>query len=41
MPEPATGKIPAVEVARSFFAAYNLHRVEKMVAACNEDARLR
>jgi steroid delta-isomerase-like uncharacterized protein len=39
----ATSTTPtgAVEVARSFFAAYNAHDVGRMVAACSEDARLR
>ena len=30
-----------IDVARSFFAAYNAHDVERMVAACSEDAELR
>jgi steroid delta-isomerase-like uncharacterized protein len=30
-----------IDVARSFFAAYNAHDVERMVAACGEDAELR
>jgi predicted ester cyclase len=30
-----------IDVARSFFAAYNAHDVERMVAACSEDAGLR
>jgi ketosteroid isomerase-like protein len=31
----------AIDVARSFFTAYNAHDVGKMVAACSEDAQLR
>jgi len=30
-----------VDGARSFFAAYNAHDVNKMVAACSEDAEFR
>jgi hypothetical protein len=30
-----------IDVARSFFAACNAHDVERMVAACGEDAELR
>lgn len=41
MPAATTGTTPAIEIARSFFAAYNAHQVDKMVAACSEDARLR
>jgi steroid delta-isomerase-like uncharacterized protein len=31
----------AVDVVRSFFAAYNAHDVNRMVAACSADAQLR
>jgi steroid delta-isomerase-like uncharacterized protein len=31
----------AEATARSFFAAYNAHKVEEMVAACSEDAQVR
>lgn len=31
----------AADVGRSFFASYDAHQVEKMVASCSEDARLR
>ena len=41
MPATSTNPTGAVEVARSFFAAYNAHDVGRMVAACGEDARLR
>ena len=41
MPATSTNLTGAVEVARSFFAAYNAHDVGRMVAACSEDARLR
>lgn len=37
----STNPTGAVEVARSFFVAYNAHDVGRMVAACSEDARLR
>jgi hypothetical protein len=30
-----------IDVARSFFATYNAHDVERMAAACSEDAELR
>jgi steroid delta-isomerase-like uncharacterized protein len=36
-----TNPTGAIDVARSFFAAYNAHDVGRMVAACSEDARLR
>lgn len=38
---PALTRAAAVEIARSFFTAYNAHDVEKMVRACREDAQLR
>jgi ketosteroid isomerase-like protein len=31
----------AEATARSFFAAYNAHKVDEMVGACSEDAQLR
>lgn len=37
----AKGSTPPIDVARSFFATYNAHDVERMVAACSEDAELR
>jgi steroid delta-isomerase-like uncharacterized protein len=33
--------LPAVDVARRFFAAYNHHDVNKMLAECSDDAQLR
>jgi steroid delta-isomerase-like uncharacterized protein len=41
VPDAAVNTISAAEAARSFFASYNAHQVDKMVAACSEDARLR
>jgi steroid delta-isomerase-like uncharacterized protein len=41
MPVAATSTTPSVEAARSFFASYNAHQVDKMLAQCSEDARLR
>jgi steroid delta-isomerase-like uncharacterized protein len=37
----ATSTTRAAKVARSFFTAYNDHQVDKMVAECSTDARLR
>jgi hypothetical protein len=37
----ASNAISAADVARSFFASYNAHRVDEMIAVCSEDARLR
>ena len=31
----------AIETARSFFEAYNAHKVNRMVAECADDAKLR
>ena len=36
-----TQTITSIDVARSFFAAYDAHDVDRMIAACREDARLR
>ena len=41
MPETVTNASKAINTARSFFAAYDSHDVDKMVAACNENAKLR
>jgi steroid delta-isomerase-like uncharacterized protein len=41
MADTATRTTVAVDAARSFFAAYNAHDVNRMVAACSADARLR
>ena len=39
---PATANASnAINAARSFFAAYDKHNVDRMVAACNENAELR
>jgi steroid delta-isomerase-like uncharacterized protein len=37
----AAGGSSAEAIARSFFAAYNAHHVNEMLAACSEDAQLR
>jgi steroid delta-isomerase-like uncharacterized protein len=41
MPATAASATTAIDTARSFFAAYNAHDVNRMVAACSEDAQLR
>ena len=41
MPSTATNASRAIDAAHSFFAAYDKHNVNKMVAACDENAELR
>jgi steroid delta-isomerase-like uncharacterized protein len=37
----ANGSASSTDAARSFFAAYNAHDLDTMLAACSEDAELR
>jgi hypothetical protein len=39
MPATASSETTAIDAARAFFAAYNTHQVDNMVAACSEDAQ--
>jgi hypothetical protein len=41
MPATTSSAATAIDVARSFFTAYNAHEMSKMVGACSEDAQLR
>ena len=41
MPATPTKDATGIEAARSFFAAYNAHDVDKMVTECSADAQLR
>lgn len=41
MPATSADAVTAIDVACSFFTAYNAHDVNRMVAACREDAQLR
>src|SRR3979409_1439817 len=41
MPATSTDTRAAEAATRSFFAAYNAHKVQEMLAACSDDAQLR
>ena len=41
MDAPAANATFAIDVARTFFTAYNAHQVDKMVALCSDDTQLR